>query len=138
MLRTSVSTRFSFVFLLDFFCFWSFLFCFFFWPNGTECGLLVLKLEMEAVHSAVESRVLTTGPPGKSLSPSFHLSPPTEHIGGIDEIRSHLFCVYSGDCHCSVAKSHPTLCDPMDCSTPGFLCSSPSARAYSNSYPLSR
>ena len=23
-------------------------------------------------------------------------------------------------CCCSVAKSHPTLCNPMDCSTPGF------------------
>ena len=23
-------------------------------------------------------------------------------------------------CCCSVAKSCPTLCDPMDCSTPGF------------------
>ena len=25
------------------------------------------------------------------------------------------------DCCCSVALSHPTLCDPMDPSTPGFL-----------------
>ena len=24
-------------------------------------------------------------------------------------------------CCCSVAQSHPTLCDPMNCSTPGFL-----------------
>ena len=23
-------------------------------------------------------------------------------------------------CCCSVARSHPTLCDPMDCRTPGF------------------
>ena len=34
--------------------------------------------------------------------------------------------------HCSVAKSCPTLCDPMDCSTPGFPV------LYSNSCPLSR
>ena len=27
----------------------------------------------------------------------------------------HLFC-----CCCSVAQPYPTLCDPMDCSTPGF------------------
>ena len=110
---------------------------FFFWQNCTEYGILVLRLEMEAVHPAVESRVLTTGPPGKSLNPSFHLSLPPEHIGGIDEIRSHPFCVYSGGCHCSVTQSHPTLCDPMDCSMPGFLCPSPSPRAYSISYPLS-
>ena len=25
-----------------------------------------------------------------------------------------------GTCCCSVTKSCPTLCDPMDCSTPGF------------------
>ena len=24
-------------------------------------------------------------------------------------------------CCCSVAKSYPTVCDPMDCSTPGFI-----------------
>ena len=28
-------------------------------------------------------------------------------------------CVCKSNC-CSVTKSHPTLCDPMDCSTPGF------------------
>ena len=31
----------------------------------------------------------------------------------------------------SVTQSHPTICDPMDCSTPGF----PTPRAYSNSCP---
>ena len=35
---------------------------------------------------------------------------------------------------CSVAHSCPTLCDPMDCSTPGPL---PTPRVYSNSCPLS-
>ena len=30
-----------------------------------------------------------------------------------------------------------TLCDPMDCSTPGFHVPSPTPRIYSNSYPLS-
>ena len=28
--------------------------------------------------------------------------------------------IYSLCCHCSVAKSCPTLCDPRDCSMPGF------------------
>ena len=35
----------------------------------------------------------------------------------------------------SVAQSCPTLCDPMDCSTPG-LCPSPTPGVYSNSCPL--
>ena len=38
----------------------------------------------------------------------------------------------------SVAQSCPTLCDPMDCSTPGLRCPSPAPGAYSNSCPLSR
>ena len=38
---------------------------------------------------------------------------------------------------CSVAKSCPTLCNPVDCSTPGFLCPLLSPRVCSNSCPLS-
>ena len=42
------------------------------------------------------------------------------------------------DC-CSVAQSCPTLCNPMDCSTPGFpVLPSQSPRACSNSFPLSQ
>ena len=36
-------------------------------------------------------------------------------------------------CWCSVAQSCPTLCDPMDCSMPGFPVLQPSAGACSNS-----
>ena len=35
-------------------------------------------------------------------------------------------------------KLCPSLCNPMDCSTPGFPCSSPFPRVYSNSCPSSR
>ena len=48
----------------------------------------------------------------------------------------NLFWIYfyiSVSC-CSVAKSHPTLCDPLDCSTLGFPIL---PRACSNSCPLS-
>ena len=44
----------------------------------------------------------------------------------------------SGCCCCSVAQSCPTLCDPMDCSTPDFPCPSPYPRICSNLCPLSR
>ena len=37
--------------------------------------------------------------------------------------------------HC-VSQSYLTLCHPMDCSTPGFPCSSPTLGACSNSCPL--
>ena len=40
-------------------------------------------------------------------------------------------------CCCSVTKSCPTLCDPMDCSTSGFPVL-PSPRVCSNSCPLSQ
>ena len=39
---------------------------------------------------------------------------------------------------CSVAKSCPTLCSPMNCSTPGFHYPSISLRVCSNSCPLSQ
>ena len=32
--------------------------------------------------------------------------------------EDHNYCVQA--CCCSVAQSYPTLCDPMDCSMPGF------------------
>ena len=37
-----------------------------------------------------------------------------------------------------VTQSYPTVCEPMDCSTPRPLCPSPSPRVYSNSCPLSQ
>ena len=42
-----------------------------------------------------------------------------------------------GPC-CSGAKSCPSLCNPTDCSTPGFPCPSLSPGVCSNSRPLSR
>ena len=38
----------------------------------------------------------------------------------------------------SVAQSCPSLCDPMDCRTPGAPCPSPTPGVYPNSCPLSR
>ena len=37
-------------------------------------------------------------------------------------------------CSCPVAKSCPTLCDPVDYSMPGLLCPSPSPRVCPSSY----
>ena len=42
---------------------------------------------------------------------SFNISPPNEHSGLIS---------FRMDCYYWAAKSCPTLCNPMDCSTPGF------------------
>ena len=40
------------------------------------------------------------------------------------------------NCCCSVPQSCLTLCDPVDCSMPGFSCPSPSSGVCSNSCPL--
>ena len=45
---------------------------------------------------------------GSNPAPPLTLSDP-----GASSLPSKPYC-------CSVAKSYPTLCDPMDCSTPGF------------------
>ena len=45
-------------------------------------------------------------------------------------------CIYVG--LSSVAQSCPTLCDPVNRSTPGLPCSSPTPGVYSNSCPSSR
>ena len=50
---------------------------------------------------------ITQGPLGSSRK--------TEKWGVIQHAESGVRC------SCSVAKSSPTLCDPMDCSTPNFL-----------------
>ena len=48
------------------------------------------------------------------------------------------FYVSNSVCCCSVTKLCPTLCDPMDCSTPGFPVLHYLPEFASNSYPLSR
>ena len=49
-----------------------------------------------------------------------------------------IFCFITYGC-CSVTQSCPTLCDPMDCSMPGFpVIDHLSPRACSNSHPTSQ
>ena len=48
-----------------------------------------------------------------------------------------LICIHSVQ-FSSIAQSCPTLCNPMDCSTPGLPVSSPTPGVYSNSHPLSQ
>ena len=65
------------------------------------------------------TRAPNTRPCSPSLSPP---SPPCPHL-----------C-----CCCSVTKLHPTLCDPMDCSTPGLPVPSLSLSICPSSCPLNR
>ena len=59
-------------------------------------------------------------------------------VDGILELDDNGFLPWSGRCYCcSIAKLCPTLCDPMDCSTPGFR-PSLSLRVCSNLCPLSQ
>ena len=55
--------------------------------------------------------------------------------------RFHCFYWHSSLCACcccSVTKSCPTLCNPMDCSTPGLPDPSPSPGIHPSSCPLNR
>ena len=46
---------------------------------------------------------------------------PSQEIEDSLTLQNAFSCSLSGSCSCcSVAKSCPTLCDPMDCSLPGF------------------
>ena len=66
----------------------------------------------------------------------------TEHLHATRHQHQH---TRTADCplwaarfSCSVTQSCPTLCNPMDCSTPGFPYPSLSPRVCSNSCPLSQ
>ena len=75
--------------------------------------------------TTTQRRTDSENPPPKPSGKPSPLSPGTGNHSclGIFHFASitaliNLFWIYY--CYCSVAKSCPTLCDPMDCSTPGF------------------
>ena len=116
---------------------------FFFFSGCTAWSILVPWPGIDRTQPWHHCRVLTTGPPGnyleKHLLKGSHLC--FQWSFGDDRV-----CVWAGAkifllktilsesllslplppqwvcccCCCSVAKLCPTLCDPMDCSTPGF------------------
>ena len=47
------------------------------------------------------------------------LSPETQATESTNKNHHVLHSLFYDYCHCSVAKSHLTLCIPIDCSTPG-------------------
>ena len=64
----------------------------------------------------------TYSPPGLSLAFSPLCSPSQRKIMLINYLVIYFFCPLTWRfflCCCSVTKSCPALCDPMDCSTPG-------------------
>ena len=109
-----------------------------FWPVGVVALLHAESSWVEPVSLALASGFLPSGPPGKSFKSivnfllyplflSFWDSSDTNVLclshGSLRHL-SFIFCLFSlccsDCCCCSVARSCPTLCDPMDCSTPGF------------------
>ena len=86
------------------------------------CGSLVPWWGIIPRSPALEGRLLTTGPPGKSRSGSFDASinkPHKDLERRVSLYNTKITKNYTSQ-FSSVAQSCLTLCDPMDCSTPGF------------------
>ena len=89
---------------------------FFFWPHYASCRILVPRPRIEPMPPAVEAQGLSAGLAGKSLSGFFLLElagPPFPFWSCLERYKPSL--QFS-----SVTQSSPTLCDPIDCSTPGL------------------
>ena len=68
---------------------------------------------------------------------SMILCPPSyQHQKQLDKATASWFVFFC--CYCSVAKSCPTLCDPTDCSRPGFCVLHYLSEFFSNSCALSQ
>ena len=68
------------------------------------------NLPGSSIHGIFQARVLEWG-----AIAFFKISWITCKKSWFPLVWAHTLC-----CCCSVTKSYPTLCDPMDCSTPGF------------------
>ena len=87
-------------------------FCFMFWFSGSEtCGILASQPSTESSLPALREGVLTTGQAG---SPFLSLLR-TGIVLIFGPLKNEHSVQFS-----SVAQSCLTLCDPMDCSMPGF------------------
>ena len=53
------------------------------------------------------------------LYPAINSTQTVAHLSHVC-VWTHAYVSMTMCCHCSVAQSCPTLCDPMDCSMPGF------------------
>ena len=81
-----------------------------------------------ATHSSVLAwKIPQMGEPGGLPSVGSHrvghnwsdLAAAAAEVFANSQILCHGF-LFTNFCCCSVTQSRPTLCDPMDCSTPGF------------------
>ena len=109
------------------------------WPPGTRGTSLLLTRALCACHTR-ESQVcshlgpltLPTPPLGR-CSPSLPFPLTLQDLAQRPPPPRSPPSATLHSSYCSVAKSCPTLCDPMDCSTPGFPvrhCRPASARAH--------
>ena len=115
-------------------------------PGGTEKSKRGIKEEVsehfiQFIPSNLSDRSLQRGPGCYTEWIPFIWSILFNFVNSFSRCLYSLILPLSTDLTiycCSVAKSCLTLCDPMDCSTPGFPCPSLSPGVCSNSCPLSR
>ena len=89
----------------------------------TVCGPMDYILPGSSVHGILQARIL------KWVASSFSRDFPTQgsnlhllrwQVDSVPLSHQGIPCIGARCCCYSVAKSCPELCDPMDCSTPGF------------------
>ena len=80
--------------------------------------LVLLDLNVITLSYSSMDQILSFSPPSQKLSWLYFFFSLFIQVAYKSFVRVHLVCF----CYCcSVTKSCPTLCDSMDCSTPGFL-----------------
>ena len=88
------------------------------WPNNGEVG----NRSNSQPNSGRETQYIAQSGKSERMGKSRRNIPRMgKSRRNIHELSENKGMVGTGtDCCCSVAKSCPTLCDPMNCSTPGF------------------
>ena len=84
----------------------------------TLCNPMDCSLPGSSVHGILQARILERPPPGDLSNLAIELTSLMSHAlaGGFFTTSS----TCEAHCCCLVAQSCPTLCDPMDHSTPGL------------------
>ena len=84
-------------------------------PSQLSCCTLFLRSKLKSLHLKGGNYTAYRNYGVETTGSCLRGDQPHHDFFGLGEAKFNCLC-----CYCSVTKSYPTLCDPMDCSTPGF------------------